>query len=276
MIRTAEVALLIFVTLLPQTGDAARPRISPDEAEGVYSKADIEKEIIFGREMAAIILANHALVRDEDLLRYINLVGNTIVRQTNRPDLRFYFAAIESAEINAYAAPGGYIFVTRGALRMMRDESELAAVLAHEIGHVTERHIVKRLKIREDDKSMVALFGKILGKQAETVNVVFRQAVDDAVEMLFRRGLDREDEYDADKAGLFLSYLAGYDPAALSRYLARIQPVIEGNLGEMTVTHPSFTRRIERIDNMIRESGLTRGNSAVNRARFEKYIATGE
>ncbi len=106
----------ILLAMLASPSSASRQRITLAPEANEYSEADIEKEIIFGREMAAIILAERKISSDAELNRYLNLVGQSIVRQTNRPELNFYFAAVESASINAYAAPGGYIFVTTAAL----------------------------------------------------------------------------------------------------------------------------------------------------------------
>ena len=174
--------LLLGLCLVFTAGasDAARKRVTLAPVPGIYSDADIKEEILFGREMSAIILADRKLVEDINLSRYLNLVGQALVRHSSRPELQYYFAAIESDQINAYAAPGGYIFVTTAALNLMQSEAELAGVLAHEIAHVTQRHIVKTLKIREADNSTIALIGKVVGSSSNTANIVYKQALDHA------------------------------------------------------------------------------------------------
>ena len=172
--------------------------------------------------------------------------------------------------------PGGYIFITTSALDMMQNEAELAGVLAHEIAHILDRHIVKALKIRADDESMTALVSKIVGGSAESVNVIFDQAVELALDLLFSDGLKVEDEYSADEQGLFLAVLAGYDPAASYRFLERIEQMIETGEGEMSSTHPLFSERITRLKLIIDKEGLSDLGGFNNEIRFIRYSQTGE
>jgi len=264
--------IAVFCTLLLSgPGIAARDRISLMPQSGEYSEADIEKEIVFGREMAAIMLARHKLSTDKALNRYLNLLGQSIVRHANRPELNFYFAAVESPQINAYAIPGGYIFVTTAALEMMRNEAELVGVLAHEIAHITERHIVRTLNLRADDKSMTATIGKIVSQKAASANVVFYQAIDHAFDLLFSKGLAAEDEYHADMQGIFLTAFAGYEASAYYQYLERISRVIKTSGGELDSTHPPFSKRIGRLKALILNNGLKGQRNTVNEKRFTKF-----
>jgi len=275
LIRNTWFIGALCLLLVAGSSNADRKRITLAPIPGIYSEADVEEEIIFGREMAAIILAEHPLSENEELLRYLNLVGQSILQQTNRPEIDFYFAVIESPEINAYAVPGGYVFITSSAFAMMQNEAELAGVLAHEIVHIMDRHIVKDLDIRADDESVTALLSKIVGSSAEAAIVVFDQAVDQALKLLFSDGLSIEDEYSADEQGLFLTALAGYDPAATYRFLERIEKVVETKQGEMSGTHPSFGERITRIKKIIAQQGLSELGGASNESRFVRYSQTG-
>lgn len=266
----------LSLLLLSNPGSADRKRITLAPQPGEYSEADIEKEIVFGREMAAIILANRKASTDMALNRYVNLVGQTIVRQANRPELFFHFAVIQSPEINAYAMPGGYIFVTTSALKLMQNEAELAGVLAHEIAHVTERHIVEALKIRADDDSMIAVVGKIVGSRAETANVLFYQAIDHAFDILYSKGLAVDDEYNADRQGLYLTAFAGYDASAYYRFLERISTVVAENSGELSSTHPAFAERISRLKTLIENDGLEGQGNTKNEKRFAQFMPAGD
>lgn len=276
MIRNNLIIVTLSLLVVAGSSNAERKRITLAPLPGVYTEADIKEEIIFGREMAAIILAERPLSENKELSRYLNLVGQSILRQANRPEIDFYFAAIESPEINAYAVPGGYIFITTSALDMMQNEAELAGVLAHEIAHILDRHIVKALDIRADDESMTAIVSKIVGSRSESAIVVFDQAIDHALDLLFSDGLKVEDEYSADKQGLFLAALAGYDPAASYRFLERIKIVIENGQGEMNVTHPPFSERITRLKLIIDREGLSGLGGINNEMRFMRYSQTVE
>lgn len=268
------VAILCLLTIV-NSSNAARKRITLAPEPGVYSEADIQQEIVFGREIAAIILADRKLIPDTELNRYLNLVGHSIIRHTNRPELEYSFAVVDSSEINAYAVPGGYIFVTTAALAMMQNEAELAAVLAHEIAHVSDRHIVKALDIRADDESMTAIVSKIVGSTAESASVIFYQAVDHALALLFDKGLTVEEEYEADMQGLYLTAFAGYDPTAYPRFLERISAVVESRRSELGNTHPPFTERINRLEKIIESEGLAELGNYKNEKRFGQYLPTG-
>lgn len=255
--------------------EAARERISLAPEADFYTTEDIKKEIIFGREMAAIILGEKTIHYDESINRYVSLVGHSLLRFSSRSELSFNFGVVESNEINAYAAPGGYIFVTTAALSMMENEAELAGVLAHEIAHVADRHIVRALKIRADDKSTTALVSKLATNNVESAKVVFDQAVGQAVEILFSKGLKAADENEADLQGALLATMAGYDPMQYVQYLSRIQPVIERKQGELSQTHPPFQDRIDRLRSIIGEEDLLTSVSRVNAARFFRNISNG-
>lgn len=265
------ISVLLGMLVLSGPSGAARKRISLAAEPGIYSEADIEKEITFGREMSAIILASRRLSPDFNQNRYLNLVGHSILRHASRPELFFYFTAIESSQVNAYAAPGGYIFVTTAAIKLMKNEAELAGVLAHEIAHISERHIVEALKIRADDESTTKTLGKLIGSKAGSATVVFEQAIGQAIDILFSRGLKVEDEISADKHGILLTALAGYDPMAYFRYLQRIKPIIETDLGELSKTHPPLSERLVRIKQIIEKEGLSNIGRYLNRSRFNRY-----
>jgi len=152
-----------------------RKRVSSTDE---VAASDITEEVRFGREVAARVIARYGLYENLQLMKYVNLVGKVLAMSTNRPELEFRFAVLNTDEINAYAAPGGYIFVTRGALAKMRDEAELAGVLAHEIGHVVEKHVVKELDIKGNDDSAVSGLARVIGGSSDSARLAFAQAVD--------------------------------------------------------------------------------------------------
>ena len=144
-------------------------------------------------------------------------------------------------------------------------------LLAHEIAHITDRHIVEALRIRADDESTTAILGKMIGSGTGSASVIFQQAVDQALDLLFSKGLAIEDEVEADKQGIILSALAGYDPAAYYQYLERIKPIIENKNAQLGHTHPPVSERIDRLKQVIENEGLTSKGQYINRARFQQY-----
>ena len=228
LVTLSSLLLPMLFGLFP--GDAAadadnnwRQRASSEST--VTVRDDIAEEIRFGREVAARMIARYAFTTTPKITKYVNLVGQTLVQHNNRPEIQFYFAVLNTGEVNAYAAPGGYVFVTRGALEAMQDESELAAVVAHEIAHIDEKHVVRELNIRASENSAVGGLARLIGGGTESARVAFNQAVDKALDMLFESGYKREDEIQADKSAALLCALTGYDPSGLVHYFERLQAV---------------------------------------------------
>ena len=117
-----------------------RQRAAEKIVTSASATADVKAEIEFGRGVAARILARYPPYNDPKLTRYVNLVGGGLAALSGRPELHYHFAILNTDDINAYSTPGGYVFVTLGALKLMHDESELAGVMAHETAHVALRH----------------------------------------------------------------------------------------------------------------------------------------
>lgn len=233
-----------------------RLRVDQIQARSSASTEDVEAEIQFGRELAARILARYRLSDNKGLQHYLNLVGRTLATNSGRPELTYYFAAIESSEINAYAAPGGYVFITTGAIKQMNDEAELAGVLAHEIAHITEKHIVKSVGIKGADSSAISSFSKLLGAANDPSRIAFSQAIDKALDYLFENGLQAEDEYQSDNTGTLIATQTGYDPSALHRYLERIKSK-RTQLAVVNKTHPPFNQRLNQLNQLLTLEGLT-------------------
>ncbi len=241
------------------------------------AEANERAEIRVGREVAARILSRHSLYQDQELQRYVNLLGRGLALQGDRPDLDFYFAVLDTEQVNAYAAPGGYVFVTRGALALMEDEAELVAVLAHEIAHVNARHIVDALNIRAPESSPMAGLTRFFGGAGEAAQVFFSQVVDEVIEVLFEEGLQREDEFEADALGLRLAVQAGYDPGGLPRFLERMQSQADARaLDEVSSTHPAAGERLERLSELLEKEGWGDLQQARREKRFRQYTTDDE
>lgn len=203
---------------------------------------------------------------------YINLVGQTLVGYSSRSELDFYFYVLDSDQINAYATPGGYVFITTAALGLMENEAELAGVLAHEIAHVDERHIVNALNIRATGQD--AAFSQIVGgSSGETLRVAFDQAIDGAIGILFETGLQRDDEFEADQKALYIATSSGYDPNSFYQYLNRVSQYQGDALKEVNSTHPPFSERADRIQQTLQDEGMDQLQLAKMADRFDQEIA---
>jgi len=252
-----EILVIVLLLIFPinlYAGQEWRQRTSEKATE--VSASDIEEEIRFGREVAARILARADIYSDDALNRYINLVGKALALNSARPELEFHFAVLDTMEINAYAAPGGYVFITKGALASMKDEAELAGVLAHEISHITGKHIIKEFGVKGSEDSPIAGLARLIGGGTEASRVAFYQAVDKAMDILFKDGYKRTDEAEADRNAVLITALSGYEPSALSNYLERLKTIKGQNTEVLDRTHPPYDERTALIKKTIKDEGL--------------------
>ncbi len=276
--KSIHIVVLIILALyaaLPAAVPAAesetqwRKRLSSNDD---VAQSDITEEVRFGREVAARIISRFGLYDQPVLTKYVNLVGTVLAMSTSRPELEFHFAVLDTNEINAYAAPGGYIFVTRGALLKMQDEAELAGVLAHEIGHVVEKHVVKELNIRGSEDSAVSGLARVIGGSTDAARAAFTQAVDHAMDILFKNGYKREDEAQADRDSVMFCALSGYEPSGLVHYFERVNSIKGKQTEVLDKTHPSYEARITLLNDTITKEGIDDGSYKNFKDRFNGII----
>ena len=210
--------------------------------QGLGSTSE-EEEISIGRQIAGNLLGASALVKDARLQKYVNNVGRWVASQSERPDLSWHFGVIESNDVNAFAAPGGYIFLTKGLYRLLQNEAELAGVLGHEIGHVIRKH---HLKILQQSK-LVDLGSKLLAKQVGGSDQV-QQLIGSGAEVV-ARALDKNAEFEADRIAVVLATRSGYDAFALPEVLQQIGHAAKdaGSVALLFKTHPHSDDRLEKL-----------------------------
>ena len=245
---------------------AWRQRVSAAPAE--TTSDDVTEEIRFGREVAARLIGRFGLHNNDTLTKYVNLVGLSLAVNSNRPELRYHFAVLNTSEINAYAAPGGYIFVTKGAIDNMKDESELAGVIAHEMEHIDGKHVVKELDIKATEGSAVSGLARLIGGGTESARLAFSKAVDKAMDMLFKTGYKREDEVLADKGTVTLCAVAGYDPSGLVRYFERISAAKGKTTEVLDKTHPAYETRVALLKESMAKDGIDPASFKTHKERF--------
>ena len=198
-----------------------------------------------GRAGTAVLLGAAPLVDDVKLQRYVNRVGLWLAMQTEREDLVWRFGVIDDDTINAFAAPGGYVLITRGLFLALRNEAELAGVLAHEIGHVVAKHHVAAMV----SKARVNLLAEI-AKGASGHEGELPEALLSASKSLYASGLDRADELEADRLGVVIAARAGYDPYGLVHLLKTLRGAAQDTdlMGLLLTTHPPFDTRLDALD----------------------------
>ncbi len=211
-----------------------------------------EEEQSIGAAIALQVIARYGGVYDQpELTRYVNLVGRAVALTCDRPDIPYHFAVLNSDSINAFAAPAGYVFVTRGLLRQIRNEAELAAVLGHEVAHISQQHI---LDVIQRSKRLAGVSEAGLAYANQNPDA-FKKVIDAAVTKLLDEGLDQEKEIEADNLGDVFAARVGYDPAAYVTLLNRLR-ALKGDDQAFFKTHPNFSARIGSVQEVIQTQAL--------------------
>jgi predicted Zn-dependent protease len=218
------------------------------EPEFNWKNPSTAEEIALGREIAGNLLGAAPLVKDTDLQKYVNSVGRWVASQSERPDLPWRFGVIESESINAFAAPGGYIMITKGLYRKLANEAQLAGVLGHEIGHVVMKH---QLKVLQKQQLLNIGAGFLKDKYAKD-NQLASKAIGTGAE-ISARSLDKSAEFEADRLGLSYATRSGYEAYGLPEVL---QTLGETNKNDDSVallfkTHPHPDERLVALSDAI-------------------------
>ena len=214
-----------------------------------------EQEAAMGETIALDALAQFGpLIKDEQALQYVTMVGNAVARASNRPHTPYYFAICQNADANAFSAPGGYVFLTTGLLKQMKNEEQLAGVIGHEIAHITQQHAIKTVRAAK----VKAAIGQGL-LFALTKDKAPEQKQDYAgligeFNNIIGTGFSRKHETSADELGVEFAYRAGYQPQGLRDFLS--------SLAKMQRRHPQFSffdthknpgKRANDLDKEIKE-----------------------
>lgn len=255
--------------------------INPATGQANIVTMSQKRELEIGAEEHAKVMQSMALVEDQDLTAYVNEVGQRLAAVSDRPDLSFKFTVIDSPEINAFALPGGYVYINRGLLAYLNSEAELAAVLGHEIGHITARHAVQQ-QSRGSLARVASGVGGIVAAVATGSGYIGSQIMD--VGSLWAQaglsGFGREHELEADILGAEYLLRAGYDPQAVitvvtvlknqedfNTKVANQQPSYHG----LFSTHP---RNDTRLQQAIASVGALSANQAtlIDNQRFRNEM----
>ena len=235
----------------------------------------LNDELEIGRDAAATLLGACKPITNTAVQQYVNKVGLWVALQSDRPDLPWHFAVVDSDDIDAFAAPGGYVFLTRGLLLHMHNEAELAGVLGHEITHVVLKHHLDELQraARLDLASQAAQAE--MARNGHSTEIADRVA--GATRNLYSKGLDKDDEFDADRAGVVLAARAGYDPYGLLAVLQTLQGVDpkSGSMQLLLATHPTPADRIKALSAAMQAGHMDQyGKQQEGQERFAAVIKT--
>lgn len=211
------------------------------------------EEVEIGRQVSADVESKEKLLRNSNVQNYVNEVGQKIARICDRTDIEYKFKVIDKKEINAFACPGGYIYVYTGLLEILDNEAQLAGVLSHEVSHLVARHSIKKLQniYGYSILAQIALGDKAEGVAGDIVNVAA---------MLILQGYSRDNEFEADRYGILYTKNAGYNPKGMIQVFGKFKEM-QGNpppavLGLLS-SHPPPEDRIRKGESEIRKIGGT-------------------
>ena len=232
---------LLSLSVLCLAGCATNP-VTGDREFVLMSEA---QEIAMGRESDGDIRRQMGLYEDDALQGYVEEIGLALAARSHRPQLPWSFAIVDSPAINAFAVPGGFIYLTRGIMPFLGDEADLVGVLGHEIGHVTARHTV-RAYTRASGAQLGVLVGSILSPTAAAVGGVAQSGLG----VLFLR-YGRDAELQADRLGAEYAAISGWDPVGVRDMLSTLSRISEGadprGVPGWLSTHPAASDRVERV-----------------------------
>jgi len=229
------------------------------------------EEIVMGNGIAANLLGTSPLFANDRAQQYVNHVGRWVSLHTERPDLPWKFGILASSDVNAFATPGGAIFITRGLMQKLNNESELAGVLAHEMAHVLRKHHLAALQKEARMGVATDLLGEALKNKN---NQVLEKAIKAGTEV-YARGLDKDDEFEADRMGIVIATRAGYDPFGLPAVLQMLEAsnAQDSSLALMFKTHPAPRDRLSLLDKIMGSRFDTYATPAQTDKRFNSEVS---
>lgn len=261
--------------MLPgQAGSALKAAVAVGKT---FQDITPEQEYYIGRAVAANVIMTYPPSRNEQLNYYVNTLGQTLALASDRPETfgGYHFLVLDSPEINAFAAPGGLILITRGMIRLCKTEDSLAAVLAHEIMHVSGKHGLRSIQ----NSRLTSAFTIIAGEAAKNygpsqlnqLTEAFGGSITDITATLMKSGYSRELEREADKGAITILRRVGYDPGALVVMLTEMKKQLKPGGLDFAKTHPDPKDRIDDIKSLVGAPSATPA-SAERQKRFEAAV----
>jgi predicted Zn-dependent protease len=234
-----------------------------EQVNGIVISDQDEQQI--GAGVSEKVRTRYGVAQDPAVHKYVSLVGLALAKASTRPNLPWTFIVLDTDGVNAFAAPGGYIHITRGALALVKDEAELAGVLAHEITHVTEKHTISAI---QKNKLVAAGANETLKGNAALLN----QYVDKAFELVYA-GFGRGEELEADSKGIVLVNKVGYGPAGLGGFLTKVADRNKSSKEKqgLFASHPEMQERLDKLSKQISSQKLA--STVTMTERYKKAIA---
>ena len=255
-----------FGLIDPSTANMLQKSGVAAEAWGkAFEQITPEQEYFIGRAVGANILASYKIqTTTPAMTSYVNKICNALVIHSTRPEIfnGYHMAILDSDEINAFATPGGHIFMTRGLINCATSEDTLAAVIAHEISHIQLQHGLKAIKNNRGTQAVMTTLSAGVSVAASGLEIAevldtFTGSINDMVSTMVTKGYSRSQEYDADSVAMSLLALAGYEPSSLLDMLRVLEKEQAGHKGGFNNTHPTPAQRITNANKTVKNYSVT-------------------
>lgn len=261
--------------------------VTPQQAESIkktgsavgktFDAITPEQEYYIGRTVAAVVLHQYRPNANEAANHYLNVLGQTLAQMSDRPETfgGYHFQVLETEDVNAFAAPGGLILVSRGMLRCCPNEDAVAAVLAHEIGHVAKQHGLQAIKKGRITSALTILATEsaksLSSQELSQLTEAFEGSINDVTSTMMNNGYSRSFERQADEAAVTILKRSGYNPQGLVVMLTEMKKHLKPGGVDFAKTHPNPDSRIEDVRKWIGDYQVPAPPPA-RQARFEKAL----
>jgi predicted Zn-dependent protease len=262
-------ALLVAVPAHAQFGSlinkAQKAKDAKDKVDEMNFSDKEERQL--GERISTKLVNTFGVYQDKDVAKYVTLVGTVLAKESGHPDLNWTFIVLDTDGVNAFAAPGGIVHVTRGLLGMVKNEAELAGVLGHEITHVDVKHTVRAIQ-----KSRAVSLGADAAGSGGLRDELIAKVAEKGYNIVLENDFSRDDENEADEKGVRLANKLGYDPHGLVEVLKKIDArnASREDRNGLFSSHPATKERIAKLEKQIAGEKLTA--KATVEPRYAKYV----
>ncbi len=257
---------------MPDIYDVVQFAVTLNDIQKSQDDFTPENEYYLGRAVTATVFTKYKPYDNAKANRYLNLLGTSLAYNSNKPETYngYHFQILDSMDINAYGAPGGFVVVTKGLLLCAHSEDEVAAILAHEIGHIVLGHGMQAVQQSKQSAALAKLGASMVNSNVKEVAGLFGGSIEDMMNTAFVAGYSRDQESQADHEAVVILRRAGYDPMALVRVLETMKTKLKPGGLDFAKTHPDPDERIGDVKNFI---GAYEEPPAPPAARVTRYRA---
>lgn len=259
LVASVVVGALAATPAQAQFGSLAKKAMDAKKTVDELTFTEQEEQQL-GQQISEKLRDRFGVVQDKAVHKYVTLVGTVLANASSRPNLPWTFIVLDTDGINAFAAPGGFVHITRGALGMLQNEAELADVLGHEIAHVTEKHTINAIRKSKGTSALAS---------AATKSDLIAAAANRGYAAILENGYDRKDEMGADKVGVLLASNAGYAPNGMSGFLTRLadRNKDQKEASGLFASHPDTQARLDAMTKLIASEKIDTTATVQNRYR---------